>query len=87
MSPVVDNPAENRYELREGGDVVGLLEYERRGDEVDLFHTEVRPELRNRGLGETLVRGALDDLRARGERVVPTCPFVAAFIRRHPEYA
>ena len=83
----MDNPAEHRYELREGDDIVGLLEYERNGDEVDLFHTEVKPELRNRGLGETLVRAALEDLRARGERAVPTCPFVAAFIRRYPEYA
>lgn len=87
MSAVVHNAAESRYELREGDDVVGLLEYERKGDELDLFHTEVKPELRNRGLGEVLVRGALDDLRARGERFVPTCPYVAAFVRRHPEYA
>lgn len=53
---------------------------------VDLFHTEVDPRLRNRGLGAVLVRAVLDDLRARGDRVIPTCPFVAAFIRRNPEY-
>jgi predicted GNAT family acetyltransferase len=87
LSSVVDNPAKHRFEIRDGEDVVGLLEYERKGDALDLVHTEVKPELRNRGFGDELVRGALDDLRARGERVIPTCPFVAAFIRRHPEYA
>ena len=40
-----------------------------------------------RGLGTALVTGALDDARARGLRVVPLCPFVDAFMRRHPEYA
>lgn len=40
-----------------------------------------------RGLGTEIVRGAVDDLRARGLKVVPVCPLVAAFIRRHPEYA
>jgi uncharacterized protein len=54
---------------------------------VDLRHTEVEPSLRNRGLGALLVRGALDDVRSRDERVVATCPFVAAFVRRNPEYA
>jgi predicted GNAT family acetyltransferase len=48
-------------------------------------HTEVEP--RRKGLGNELVRGALDDLRARGLKVVPVCPFVGAYIRRHPAYA
>jgi uncharacterized protein len=50
------------------------------------MHTEVEPRLEGQGLGAVLVRGALDDARARGELVVPRCPFVAAFIHRHPEY-
>ncbi len=63
-----------------------MLEYRREVGAVDLFHTEVEPGQRNRGLGAVLVRYALDDLRARGDRVIPTCPFVAAFVRRNPEY-
>lgn len=59
--------------------------YRRTEDVFDLFHTEVEPALRNRGLGELLVRSALDDLRDRGAYVVPSCPFVAAFLRRHLE--
>lgn len=65
---------------------MGELAYRRHAGTVDLFHTEVEPSQRNRGLGELLVRSALDDLRSRGDRVVPSCPFVAAFVRRHPEY-
>jgi len=57
-----------------------VLDYRRTDGVVDLLHTEVEPELRNRGLGALIVRYALDDARARGERVVPTCPFVARLI-------
>jgi predicted GNAT family acetyltransferase len=50
-------------------------------------HTEVEPELERHGVGSQLVAATLDDLRARGLPVVPICPFVRGFIRRHPEYA
>jgi uncharacterized protein len=84
---VTENPAELRWELHVDGRLVGLLDYRRDGSVVDLRHTEVDPSLRNRGLGAFLVRGALDDVRSRGERVVATCPFVAAFVRHNPDYA
>ena len=51
------------------------------------MHTEVSPSLEGQGLGARLVAGALDDIRARGLRVVPICPFVRTYIRRHPDYA
>jgi predicted GNAT family acetyltransferase len=54
---------------------------------VALLHTEVAPELEGRGFGSALVGHALDEARERGLRVVPLCPFVDAFIRRHPAYA
>jgi predicted GNAT family acetyltransferase len=84
---VTENAAELRWELHVDGRLAGVLDYRRDGSVLDLHHTEVLPSLRNRGLGEVLVRGALDDVRSRGERVVPSCPFVAAFVRRNPEYA
>jgi uncharacterized protein len=82
---VSDNPAELRYELHVDGELAGEIRYRRLPGAIALVHTEVEP--RGKGLGTELVRGALDDLRARGLKVVPVCPFVGAYIRRHPEYA
>jgi predicted GNAT family acetyltransferase len=58
----------------------------RRPDAIALVHTEVSVSLEGRGLGAQLVSGALDDLRARGLKVVPICPFVRSYIGRHAEY-
>ena len=82
---VSDNQAELRYELYDDGELVGEIRYRRLPGALALVHTEVEPK--REGLGTELVKGALDDLRERGLRVVPVCPFVAAYIRRHPEYA
>jgi predicted GNAT family acetyltransferase len=81
------NPERSRYELMLDGDVAGIADYEETGGVVILPHTEIRSALRNRGLGAELVRGALDDLRSRGHRVVPRCWYVAQFIDEHPEYS
>ncbi|MFL5951748.1 MAG: GNAT family N-acetyltransferase [Gaiellaceae bacterium] len=86
QSAVRDNRDELRYELLLDGDVVGELRYGLRADAVALVHTEVEPRFEGRGFGAELVAGALDDLRARGAHVIPICPFVRAYIRRHPEY-
>jgi uncharacterized protein len=53
---------------------------------LDFQHTQVPIELRGHGVADTLVRHALDDVRSRGERIIATCPFVKAFLARHPEY-
>jgi predicted GNAT family acetyltransferase len=84
---VEDNPSELRYELRVDGDLAGEIRYRRQPGSVVLVHTEIEPSLEGQGMGVVLVRGALEDIRAGGARVVPFCPFVAAFIRRHHEYA
>jgi predicted GNAT family acetyltransferase len=54
---------------------------------VLLVHTEIDPALEGQGLGDRLVAGALDDLRAHGRKLVPLCPFVRAYLRRHPDQA
>lgn len=85
---VTPAPAASRYEIRADGELVGFTNFlVRAGDpEVLVFtHTEVQRE--GEGLGSALVRAALDDARGRPARVVPQCPFVAAFIERHPDYA
>lgn len=83
---VVDNERELQYELLVDGERVGLIRYRRLPGALALVHTEVDPEAEGHGLGTVLVQGALDDLRNRGLKVVPVCPFVAAFIGHHPEY-
>ena len=85
MEAVVrDNPDERRYELVVDGELVGELVYRLRDSAITLLHTEVSPSAEGHGLGSRLVAGALDDIRARGLRVVPVCPFVRAYLRRHP---
>lgn len=83
----MDAPEESRYELRAGGELVGFLAYRRHDDVVRLVHTEVLPAFSGQGHAATLARGALDDARSRGLAVRPDCPFVAAYVDKHPDYA
>ena len=83
---VRDHPAALQYEVFVDGKGAGLLRYTLDGDVVTLVHTEVDPQFEGQGVGAQLVQHALDDLRARGRRVIPLCPFVVAYLRRHPEY-
>ena len=83
---VTDNPALRRYELRIDGAFEGEIVYRLEPGRIVLIHTEVSPQVEGQGLGAHLVKGALDDIRARGLRVVALCPFVASYVRRHPEY-
>ena len=64
---------------------IALCSYRRVGDVLVLHHTEVPPALQGRGLAGELVQSALDWARAQGLRVRPTCSYVSAYMRRHPE--
>jgi len=87
MEPIVtDAPEDSRYEIRDGDHLLGVAAYERRGDQVLFTHTEVDSDQGHSGLGSTLVRAALDDVRSKGGTVVPLCSFVRGWIDRHPEY-
>jgi uncharacterized protein len=82
---VQDNPAEQRFETdTTAGPVVANYRWD--GDLLVIFHTEVPRELRGRGIGETFVRGVLDEVRRRKLKVVPLCWFVRGFVERNPEY-
>jgi hypothetical protein len=81
-----DNAQRHRFKLDAGGHVA-FSEYQRAGNVLTIMHTEVPTEFNGRGIGSALVRGILDLARAQGLKVVPRCPFVAAFMDRHPEYA
>ena len=88
MEPTVRNdPEANRYEIREGDTLLGIAAYEHRGSTWVFTHTEVDQNSGRSGLGGTLVRAALDDVRSQGGTVVPRCPFVRGWIERHPDYA
>ena len=82
---VVHDPAAGRFELSVEGRLCELV-YHLAGGTIVFTHTGVPPELEGRGLGSLLVRAGLDYARAQGLKVVPLCPFVGAYLRRHPEY-
>jgi predicted GNAT family acetyltransferase len=83
---IVDNPSERRYEARLGRKVVGFSTYRLIDDRVVFIHTETDPVVKGQGVATTLAAGALDDVRRRGLKVTPKCPFIAAYIKRHPAY-
>jgi hypothetical protein len=84
---VRDNAEQGRYEALVGDDVAGYAEYRDRGGRRIFVHTVVEDAFAGRGIGTRLAAGALDDTRARHMPIVPRCPFIRAFIKRHPEYA
>ena len=83
---VQDVPERSRYELHDDEQLLGWVDYRPAGRSVIIAHTEVLGGGEGRGLGSQLVRGVLEDLRAKGVTAFPTCPFASAFVARHPEY-
>lgn len=82
---VRNNESKSRYETEVDGHL-GFCNYTLAPGRITFTHTEVAPELSGRGVAQALVRGALDDARARKLAVVPQCSYVAAFIQRNPDY-
>nr|PZN27600.1 MAG: N-acetyltransferase [Chloroflexota bacterium] len=82
---VRDNAAAQRFEVEIEGRLA-MITYQRRGNTIVFTHTEVPPELEGRGIASRMARFALESAREQGLRVVARCPFVASYIRRHPEY-
>ncbi|MGN9813398.1 GNAT family N-acetyltransferase [Micromonospora sp. BQ11] len=85
---VSDVPEAKQYEARVEGEskVAGVAQYIRTAELVAFVHTEVSPEYEGRGVGAALARTALDEARAANLLVLATCPFIAGWIARHPEY-
>ena len=82
--PVTHNPAQQRFEARPQGHLA-LCSYRQQGDVLVLHHTEVPIALQGQGVAADLVQATLDWARAQGLRVRPSCSYVAAYMRRHPE--
>ena len=85
MSHVVDNPGKSRFELEEQG-LVAFADYRLQGDRRVIPHVEAPPALRGTGAAGRLMAGMLAAVRERGLKVVPVCPYAAAYIQRHAEY-
>jgi predicted GNAT family acetyltransferase len=84
---VVDNPSSHRFEIHVDGRVAGFVRYRLEAEKIVFIHTEIDPVYEGKGLGSRLASGALDAARERSLEVDAQCPFIAAYLKRHPEYA
>jgi predicted GNAT family acetyltransferase len=85
---VSNNTELSRYEAHVDGRLAGFAEYHLRSSSIVFTHTEVDPEFEGRGIGSTIIRTSLDEIRAAGVYdVVPICPFYKGWIEKHPDYA
>lgn len=84
---ITDNSELGIYEAAIGGRTVAGLVYNKVGSRVILMATSVYPEFRGKGVAARLLGGVLDELRMQGKTATVTCPFAAAFVNGHPEYA
>lgn len=82
---VINNEKDGRFEVHLDGQVA-YAEYRRTGRGILFPHTEVPTAFEGKGIGGRIARAALDWARAEGQQVLPTCPFIAGWIRRHPDY-
>jgi predicted GNAT family acetyltransferase len=83
---IVRNDSARRYELTVDGALVGTAQFRTHPDTIVFTHTIVKPEFEGRGLGSRLAKFVLDDAVARGETIVPVCPFIASYLREHNGY-
>ena len=83
---VRDRAERARYELTVDGELAGVADYRDRAGRRIFVHTEIDSAFSGRGLGNQLASAALDDAVERRLRVVPRCPFIRAYIERHPRY-
>ncbi|MFF2327185.1 MULTISPECIES: GNAT family N-acetyltransferase [unclassified Streptomyces] len=77
----------HRYEILVDGRTAGLTAYRDRDEQRVFYHTEIDDAFAGQGLASTLVQQALNDVRASGKRIVPVCPYVAKFLKKHEEFA
>lgn len=83
---VTNNTADGQFEILEDGKLASLA-YSERDGKLYLIHTEVPKPLEGRGFAGALTKTALEYARENQLTVVPYCPFVRAYLKRHPEYA
>ncbi|MCF6780625.1 N-acetyltransferase [Pseudomonas stutzeri] len=77
---------QQRYVLEIEGQALGFAQYRAEGKRMVFTHTEVDDSLSGQGMGSLLVRESLDDARRRGMGIVPVCEFIAAYVKKHPDW-
>jgi predicted GNAT family acetyltransferase len=84
---VTEVPERERFEAHdETGALAGVLTYQLTGGIIAYTHTKVDPEFEGHGVGDLLARTAMDDARSKNRTVVPICPFLSAWLDKHPDY-
>lgn len=82
---VENNSAESRFEINLDG-ATALIAYKKKGEIYNLYHTEVPPQFEGKGVGSALAKGTLEQIKTEGAKIIPSCPFVKAYLKRHQEY-
>ncbi len=82
---LLDNTEDKQYEFHIEG-VLAKIEYRRANNKIYLTHTEVPKQLEGKGIASSLVHSVLEDIEKKGLTLIPMCPFVAAYIKRHPDW-
>lgn len=83
---LIDNTEKNQYEFHVNG-FIPKIQYRKTGNKIYLTHTEVPVELQGKGIGNLLIKEVLEDIKQKELKLVPICPFVAAYIKRHSEWS
>jgi predicted GNAT family acetyltransferase len=84
VTALVNNKKAHRYEMTLGGGVA-FADYRKTGNVLTITHVEVPPALEGRGFAAQLMKAILEDIRAKGEKVIPVCSYAVAYMRRHPD--
>jgi predicted GNAT family acetyltransferase len=82
---LVKNTAQNRFEMKVGA-LLAIIEYKELPGKIALLHTEVEPALEGKGAGTAIVEKTLNYIKNSQLKIIPLCPLVAAYIKRHPEW-
>ena len=85
MYDLINNIEKQQYEFHIEGHLA-KLEYKMRDNKILLIHTEVPHEIGGRGIAAQLVESVFKDIRARGLKMAPYCPYVKAYLKRNPEW-
>lgn len=82
---LIKNTEENRFEMKVG-ELLAIIEYKELPGKIALLHTEVEPALEGKGAGTAIVEKTLDYIEQNNLKLIPLCPLVVAYIKRHPEW-